>query len=395
MAKKIVLLDGLSDGEGSSVALFYKQGSSDKEYHVSLEPSGEGWVVNFLYGKRGSALKSGTKTASPVSWEDAAGTYSKVVSGQLKDGYTKDGSGAAYKGESLGEAFSGISPMLLNPMDEEEFEAILADDDWMLQEKFDGERLMILKDEKGTRGINRRGLFVAMPSEIVDAIDALPAKSLLMDAEWLGVRCAPFDLMELDGKPIGQMGTEERKAVLDELLSGVPQGHLKTFVRIVDALGTKGKRELHDKVKAGGGEGVVGKLRSAPYQGGRPASGGPQIKRKFFEEATLIVGNCHASKRSVEVFGLSEKGEMVSLGRVTIPPNQEIPKNGDLVDVRYLYAYRDGGLHVPTYKGPRTDLEVGSAVLSQLKYKREDNGGVTGHSTASEALPTKSKTMKP
>lgn len=33
-----------------TVSLFYREGSSDKEYHVSLEPKGEGFVVNFAYG---------------------------------------------------------------------------------------------------------------------------------------------------------------------------------------------------------------------------------------------------------------------------------------------------------------------------------------------------------
>jgi len=33
--------------------------------------------------------------------------------------------------------------------------------------------------------------------------------------------------------------------------------------------------------------------------------------------------------------------DLVSVGNVTIPPNKEIPKPGDVVETRYLYAHRE------------------------------------------------------
>jgi len=38
-----------------SVSLSYRDDRSDKVYRVELVPSGEGFVVNFAYGRRGSA----------------------------------------------------------------------------------------------------------------------------------------------------------------------------------------------------------------------------------------------------------------------------------------------------------------------------------------------------
>ncbi len=51
------------------------------------EVGGSGYVVNFRYGKRGSVLKDGTKTASPVTMEKAQTIYDKLVESKKKKGY--------------------------------------------------------------------------------------------------------------------------------------------------------------------------------------------------------------------------------------------------------------------------------------------------------------------
>ena len=48
------------------VTLYYREGSSDKVYQAAIEPAGDGFVVNFAYGRRGATLTTGTKTSSPV-----------------------------------------------------------------------------------------------------------------------------------------------------------------------------------------------------------------------------------------------------------------------------------------------------------------------------------------
>ena len=51
--------------EPQSVSLYYREGSSDKEYHVRLEAKENGYVVNTAFGRRGSTLSTGTKTNTP------------------------------------------------------------------------------------------------------------------------------------------------------------------------------------------------------------------------------------------------------------------------------------------------------------------------------------------
>jgi bifunctional non-homologous end joining protein LigD len=61
------------------------------------------------------------------------------------------------------------------------------------------------------------------------------------------------------------------------------------------------------------------------------------------------------------------------VGNCTIPANHEIPNVGDLVEIRYLYAYRGGSLYQPIYEGIRNDLSIEAACESQLQYIESDD----------------------
>ena len=358
-----------------TIALFYREGSSDKEYHVHLKERDGGWVVEFQYGKRGSALRSGAKTKDPVDYATAKKTYDKTVQGQLKDGYTEDEGGAIYQSAMATNDFTGVLPQLLNSVDLELADDYMVDSGWMLQEKFDGQRLMLRKIDGQVQGINRNGIRVAIPVIFETALMELPCQSCLIDGEWMGERFAAFDLVELDGD-LRSLGAKERKERLDQTVAHLTEG---PFIHVETAFDEESKRALMSRVKEQVGEGLVGKRVGSSYKAGRPNSGGDQIKLKFVESATMIVSSQHKTLRSVAVCGLDEKGQRVEKGSVTIPANHEIPGVGDIVEVGYLYAYKNGSLYQPVYKGKRVDKAEADCVLSQLKYKVEaavsDNGG--------------------
>ena len=67
--------------------LFYKEGNSDKEYHIQLKTSGDGYVVDFQYGRVGNSLQTGSKTLSPVSIEEATKIFDKLFAEKTKKGY--------------------------------------------------------------------------------------------------------------------------------------------------------------------------------------------------------------------------------------------------------------------------------------------------------------------
>ena len=74
------------------VTLLFQEGKSDKVYEVDLLEVGAGQhVVNFRYGRRGAALKDGTKTPVPVSMAEARKAFDKLVQSKLDTGYVRAG----------------------------------------------------------------------------------------------------------------------------------------------------------------------------------------------------------------------------------------------------------------------------------------------------------------
>jgi bifunctional non-homologous end joining protein LigD len=142
-------------------------------------------------------------------------------------------------------------------------------------------------------------------------------------------------------------------------------------IQLAQTAFTKGqKRELFDHLKNANAEGVVFKQVDAPYIAGRPASGGPQLKYKFVATASFIVGKTN-SKRSIALQLLSGE-KPVPAGNVTIPPNQEIPQPGQVIECRYLYAFKESGcIFQPVYLGVRDDITSEECTVDQLKYKTE------------------------
>lgn len=67
--------------------LFFKEGTSDKVYEVDLCEIGGNYVVNFRYGRRGTELKEGVKTISPVPLAEAEKVFNKLVEEKTKKGY--------------------------------------------------------------------------------------------------------------------------------------------------------------------------------------------------------------------------------------------------------------------------------------------------------------------
>jgi bifunctional non-homologous end joining protein LigD len=136
------------------------------------------------------------------------------------------------------------------------------------------------------------------------------------------------------------------------------------------AFTTAQKTALWQRLRRENREGIVFKRLDAPFAPGKPNSGGPQLKFKFVATASAVVAKINV-QRSVEV-SLFQGRSLVSCGNVTIPANHEIPQVGAVVEVRYLYAYRDSlALYQPVYLGPRDDVDPGECLVSQLKFKAE------------------------
>jgi bifunctional non-homologous end joining protein LigD len=335
-------------------------------YAELLNRSGLGWVVLFSYGRRGAAMQTGTKTATPVEFAKAKKIYDKLVAEKTGKGYTPGEDGVAYRHTSSEERDSGVRCMLLNEMPESDIERLIADDAWGMQEKMDGRRQLVKRTnlspiDSSTVGINRKGLVVSVATPVHQAMIDIGAQATI-DGEAVGDTLYAFDLLEKDGRDLKGKTCSERHAHLVNLLLN----QTGAIVLVPMALGAKRKRALFNAVKAGNGEGVVFKRLTALYRAGRPDSGGDALKFKFYATGSFVVA-CHNARRSV---GLALADGTV-MGNVTITPNKAVPPVGSIVEVKYLYAFRGGSLFQPQFLVERDDLELQACSAAQLKFKPE------------------------
>jgi bifunctional non-homologous end joining protein LigD len=350
------------------ITLYYRQGASDKVYQVRLEPRDGGYVVTFAYGRRGATLATGTKTQTPVAYDEAKRIYEQLVAGKTAKGYTPGADGTPYHHADAAHRTTGIRCQLLNAIEDDHVNGLLADPAYWMQEKHDGRRLLIRKDGEAITGINRLGLVVALPASLVADAARCPL-DFIVDGEAIGDDLHVFDALHIGDDEIGGLRYGERYLRLLNLLASFQHRHLQLVETVFVAVH---KMEAFRRLKVAGAEGVVFKHTDAPYIAGRPASGGPQLKYKFVETASFIVGKVNA-KRSVALL-LFTGDKITPAGNVTIPPNHDMPPTGQVVECRYLYAFRESGcIYQPVYLGAREDIRAEECTTAQLKYKAEPN----------------------
>jgi len=353
-----------------TITLYYREGTSDKIYQCSIESQGDLFVVNFAYGRRGSTLNTGTKTSSPVDYDEAKAVYDKLVEEKKnhpKTPYTEGENGTPYTSNNGDKQVSGLLPQLLNPIDEKTVNILLHDPNWCMQEKLDGRHLLIRKQGAVIHGINKKGLIVGLPLPVFEAIQLFDA-DLVLDGESIGDVFHCFDILVLDGVSLQNRPYRERLVSLMNLLFGVQQ---KAIHYVETHFKKDQKLRAFDELKSAKKEGAVFKRLDAPYRPGRPNSGGTQLKHKFYAMLSAVVSKIN-KQRSVEIRLLNGEG-WIPCGNVTIPANHQIPKVGQVIEVRYLYAHRQSNvLYQPTYLGPRDDVEQAECLLTQVKYKPEE-----------------------
>lgn len=348
----------------ANASLYYQEGASDKVYHVQIEDTGGGYTVNFQYGRRNSSLQTGSKTSVPVTLRAAEAIYDKLVKEKVGKGYTHGKTGTAVY-TSAGSAIavkelSNISLQLLNEIEEEDADKYINDPKWGMQEKFDGRRLAIKVLDGKAQAINKKGQFIDTNQAVIDMVKSV-GHNITVDGEIVGDTYHIFDLITFIAEDAREWNVEERHAEL---------GNTKALAANVAPMWTTAaeKRKAFDDLRANNKEGVVFKLLNSTYTGGRPSSGGSQIKCKFWDSATVVVTSVSESKRSVGV-SVQWRDDTLPIGNVTIPPNYKVPAVGAIVEVKYLYYNPGGALYQPQYKGERDDQDIGDCLYRQLKAK--------------------------
>jgi bifunctional non-homologous end joining protein LigD len=347
----------------SHESLFFREGSSDKQYDLTIEKRGETYVAFGRWGRRGNLGKPQTWYEGP-DLAEAEKIVAKNRAKKTAKGYTRGDAGVPYSEAIASGEHSGILPMLLAPIDAASAERYLSDPDYWMQEKYDGVRLLIERGENGVRGINRKGEYVGLPANVSEQIGKLPGFEYLLDGELVSGRYIAFDLLRDSGKSLASTPYRDRHALLCDLVDRNGDGISVFAAQTWDTEGAK-RRAFNDLLA--GAEGVVFKSAGAGHAPGTRSE--RYVKCKFWESATCMVDGIN-EQRSIRLAMICN-GERIGVGNCTVPSNYEIPAIDAFVEIKYLYAYRGGSLYQPQYHGQRADVSIGDCYAAQLKYKGE------------------------
>jgi len=295
----------------------YLGGGSDKVWSAAYTTDGQ-----FLstWGRRGAALQRGER---PLADEAAAKKlFEKKRNEKMSEGYqavpfdnltygipsfdpalvvtTADANANVNAAANGDTAPATVAPSVARPvyatshvmpLELVELEAALADPGYGISEKVNGERCVVAcgGGDQPVRAYNRRGIEVSSAPHAALALAGLGCQ-FVIDGERLtgdkGGHYVAFDLLEWQGENVREWPYKERIAILEQAL--IEAGLIVSAVAAVTTINTTistttanlglhlliaeadltRARKVVAQIQKAGGEGVIVRTLSAPYQAG-------------------------------------------------------------------------------------------------------------------------------
>ena len=265
----------------------------------------------------------------------------------------------------LGESF-GQCAKLLTAVDRETALQLARKPTVGLQEKKDGERLLLRSLGARVTGGNKKGLVTTVPLPVAD--DIIRLGKVETDGEKIHATYHVFDLLSHQGVDLRRLGFLDRYQRLAALFAAC--GGDSASVRLVPLVtGLEAKLRLIAELESTGKEGFVLKDLSAPYDASDVTG---QLKHQFRRSDSFIAGEAHpGGRRSVQVFVLRADASQRDMGFVTIPGSVALPRPGQIVSVRYLYVHAgpSGKLHQAVFERIRPPGDADRTDCLEAKLK--------------------------
>ncbi len=260
-----------------------------------------------------------------------------------------------------------VQAELLTETTEFHFKRMLSNPDFGFQEKHNGSRLMLAKQNGTLRCFNREGNVSSkpLPIQVRHALMAHPLSTFVLDGELVGTTFFIFDALILDDEVLNHDSYEYREARYHTLFTAT-----KHMVPVKTARSMEEKRALWTQVVGYKGEGLVSKDMRKAYSTGRS---GQHFKLKFVKECDVVViGMNPEGKDSIEIGMYDDNGRLHRVSGCSLRGKFH-PAPQEVVEVRFLYATEKYHIVQPVLMRLRHDKKASECRLSQLKLHINKN----------------------
>lgn len=262
-----------------------------------------------------------------------------------------------------------IRPMLAERWSEDNALKHLLSDEWWLEQKLDGNRIMVEVEDHQVTFYNRKGDRTQVTGPVAKIFGELSQGPWVFDGELCKERFHVFDL-PIAGDVINpKTPFEQRRQALELAFQ-----HWQPDQRFISLVSTKktpeDKLELFQRAKNEGAEGVMLKDKTGIYLSGKRYS--RMRKCKFVHTVDCVVIQTGIDGKANMSLGLyNDEGVLVNVGECTaLAGDGGKIVAGDVAEIIYLYAVdkKRPRLYQPTKPKIRMDKGALECTLDQLHF---------------------------
>lgn len=257
-----------------------------------------------------------------------------------------------------------MKPMLASSIPLASLNDYVTDPEVVVQQKLDGDRLLIVVDDGKVQVLNREGKERSnpIPRGLVDAFAGMSG-SWAFDGELLDGELWLFDLPRAGDAVVPAHPYSFRLDVLERFFSTWQPG---PFVRLLPtARSTRAKQRLVCDVLSSHREGVIVRYLDAPYTPGKRSL--RMLKAKVTHTVDCVVTSVRAEGRDNCHVSLFDDGQLVEVGSCAMFGKPPVAV-GNVCEVKYLYANTGRRLVQPAFLRIRDDKAAEECTIDQFVF---------------------------
>lgn len=252
-------------------------------------------------------------------------------------------------------------------------EPLLNNDDWVMEEKFDGDRyLLVYKDCDRPRAYTRQGNEALVPriKTARHTLEFFPADSFhvgttILDGEILATgEFKIFDMPMCMDLETHKLTYDKRRAMLEKVFPLWKQPGFE----LVDVERGGQKELIAQRLFSRQHEGLMFKRRDSIYKFDHRTYN--WLKWKFYKTGSVIITEMQREgKPEAATICVYDGDDLVEVSGVKIPTiyqEQQNIQQGDIIEVRFLKVTEGGKLREPVFLKKRTDVDPTECTIEKL-----------------------------